>query len=254
MNNALLSKIFSVCLMLGTALVTTGCEASREIKGTDKDIEKAIQTLAPGATIKQISPSKIAGIKEVTIDGSQGPMVVYADDKGGYLLVGDLLEVSSRRNLTKDRMDELTAIKWESLPLQNAVKVVIGDGSRKLAVFSDADCPYCRKAEQEFTKLNNVTIYTFMYPLPMHPDAARKSKLVWCSADPAKAWMDLMLKGKVPEGNTNCPNPVDENLALGASLGIDGTPAMILQNGKRIPGYVPAERLDAMLNAAAAGK
>ncbi len=145
-------------------------------------------------------------------------------------------------------METLTAIKWESLPLENAVKVVRGNGARKLAVFSDPDCPYCKKAEQEFVKLDNVTIYTFMYPLQMHPDAPRKSRLVWCSKDRSQAWLDLMLKSKTPAGKDNCDNPVDENLALGAKLGIDGTPAMVLANGKRIPGYMPADRLDAMLS------
>jgi thiol:disulfide interchange protein DsbC len=140
------------------------------------------------------------------------------------------------------------------LPLQNAIKVVRGDGKRRLAVFSDPDCPYCKKAEQEFTKLDNVTIYTFAYPLAMHPDAARKSKLVWCSKDRSKAWLDLMLKGKVPEGKGDCENPVDENLALGNKLRIDGTPALIFPSGKRVPGYVDAGRLEGMLEAVNNGK
>lgn len=219
----------------------------------DADIRQAVQSLAPGAKVASIARTGLPGIMEVVMDGPQGPMVVYADDKGEYLMAGDLLDVKSRRNLTKERMDKLTEVKWESLPLQNAIKVVRGDGKRKLAVFSDPDCPYCKKAEQEFTKLDNVTIYTFPYPLPMHGDAARKSKLVWCSKDRSKAWLDLMLKGKIPEGKGDCDNPVDENLALGNKLRIDGTPAMLFPNGKRIPGYVDAGRLDGMLTAANGG-
>jgi thiol:disulfide interchange protein DsbC len=215
----------------------------------DADIRQAVQSLAPGAKVTSIAKTGLQGIMEVALDGPQGPMVVYADDKGEYLMAGDLLDVKGRRNLTKERMDKLTEVKWESLPLENAIKVVRGNGKRKLAVFSDPDCPYCKKAEQEFTKLDNVTIYTFPYPLPMHGDAARKSKLVWCSKDKSKAWLDLMLKGKIPEGKDDCDNPVDENLALGNKLRIDGTPAMIFPNGKRIPGYVDAGRLDGMLSA-----
>lgn len=220
----------------------------------DADIRQAVQSLAPGAKINSIAKTGLQGIMEVVVDGPQGPMVVYADDKGEFLMIGDMLEVKSRRNLTKERMDKLTEVKWESLPLQNAIKVVRGNGKRKLAVFSDPDCPYCKKAEQEFVKLDDVTIYTFAYPLDMHPDAARKSKLVWCSKDRSKAWLDLMLKGKLPEGKADCDNPVDENLALGGKLRIDGTPAMIFPNGKRVPGYVDAGRLEGMLEAANNGK
>ena len=232
--------------LLAALLTTTlsACEAG------EKEIRQAIQTLAPGAKINQISQTGVKGVSEVTIEGDQGPMVVYADDKGQYLLVGEMLEVKSRRNLTKERMDKLTEVKWSSLPLNNAIKVVRGNGQRKLAVFSDPDCPYCKKAEQEFAKLDNVTIYTFLYPLAFHQDAARKSKLVWCSKDRPQAWLDLMLKGQVPEGKATCDDPIDENLAFGGKIRIDGTPAMIMPNGKRIPGFMPAARLEPLLDAA----
>jgi len=216
----------------------------------EAEIRQAVQKLAPDAKIASIARSGPPGFMEVVVDGPQGPMLVYADEKGEYLLIGDLLEVKTKRNLTRERMDKLTEVKWDSLPLQNAIKVVRGDGKRKLAVFSDPDCPYCRKAEQEFAKMDNVTIYTFPYPLPMHADAGRKSKLVWCSKDRSKAWLDLMLKGKLPEGKGDCDNPVDENLVLGNKLRIDGTPAMIFPNGKRVPGYMDAGRLDGLLTAA----
>ena len=215
---------------------------------SEADIRQAVQTLAPGAKVTNIVKSVLPGLQEVTLEGPQGPMVVYADDKGEYILAGDLLDVKNRRNLTKERMDKLTEVKWDTLPLDNAIKVVRGDGKRKLAVFSDPDCPYCKKAEQEFAKLDNVTIYVFPYPLPMHTDAGRKAKLVWCIKDRSKAWLDLMLKGKVPEGKTDCDNPVDENLALGNKLRVDGTPALIFPNGKRVPGYVDAGRLESLLN------
>lgn len=220
----------------------------------DADIRKSIEGSFPGTKINGIAKSPINGVFEVVTDGPQGPLVIYSDDKGEHLLVGDLLNVQSKRNLTRERMDKLTEVKWDSLPLKNAIKVVKGDGSRKLAVFSDPDCPYCKKAEAEFNKLDNVTVYTFAYPLPMHPDAGRKAKLVWCSKDRAKAWQDLMLKGVVPNGKADCDDPIDENLALGAKLRVDGTPAMIFSNGKRIPGYVDAKRLETMLDAATGGK
>lgn len=240
MKHRLLVPTLATLLALGLS----ACQAG------DTEIRQAIQSLAPGAKVNQISKTGVKGMMEVTVDGDQGPMVVYADEKGQFLLIGDLLEVKSKRNLTRERMDKLTEVKWDTLPLNNAIKVVRGNGQRMLAVFSDPDCPYCRKAEVEFSKLDNVTIYTFLYPLAFHQDAARKSKLVWCSKDRSQAWLDLMLKGKVPDGKASCNDPIDENLALGARLRVEGTPAMFLANGQRIPGFVPAERLDAMLNAA----
>ena len=233
------------------ALITTS--AASLVMAGDNDIKQAIESRFPGTKVGSIAKSAINGVFEVITDSPQGPLVIYSDDKGEYVMVGDMLHLSAKRNLTRERMDKLTEVKWDSLPLGNAIKVVKGNGSRKLAVFSDPDCPYCRKAEAEFAKLDDVTIYTFAYPLPMHQDAGRKSKLVWCSKDRAKAWQDLMLKGTVPSGKGDCDNPVDENLALGAKLRVDGTPAMFFPNGKRIPGYVDASRLDTMLNSMNSG-
>ncbi|MEW5788197.1 MAG: DsbC family protein [Pseudomonadota bacterium] len=220
----------------------------------DAEIRQAVQTLAPGAQVKSVVKSPLPGVMEVTLDGAQGPMVVYADDKGEFIMAGDLLDVKNRRNLTKERMDKLTEVKWDSLPLENAIKVVRGDGKRKIAVFSDPDCPYCKKVEQELFKLSDITVYVFAYPLPMHADATRKSKLVWCSKDRAKAWLDLMLKNKVPEGKATCDTPIEKNLELGRKLRVEGTPALIFPNGKRVPGYMDAPRLEAALNQANGGK
>jgi len=239
MKHRLITTLFAAVMSLGFA----GCQAG------DTEIRQAIQTLAPGAKVTGISKTDVKGVMEVTIDGEQGPTVVYADEQGKFLWVGDMLDVKGRRNLTRERMDKLTEVKWDSLPLKNAIKVVRGNGQRKFAVFSDPDCPYCKKAEHEFDRLDNVTMYVFLYPLAFHQDAARKSRLVWCSKDRSQAWLDLMMKGKVPEGKGDCDNPVEENLALGAKLRVDGTPAMFFPNGKRIPGYVPAAKLDAMLSA-----
>jgi thiol:disulfide interchange protein DsbC len=231
-------------LVLTLAFVATTALAG------DADIRQSIESRFPGTKVTEINKSMLPGFFEVVMEGRQGPMVAYTDEKARYVMVGDLLDIKSERNLTRERMDKLTEVKFESLPLQNAIKIVKGDGKRRLAVFSDLDCPYCKKLEAELVKVDNVTIYNFPYPLPMHSDAPRKSKLIWCSKDRAGAWNDYMQKGKLPAGKGDCDNPIDENLALGAKLRIDGTPAMIFANGKRVPGYMPAARLDAMLDAA----
>lgn len=216
----------------------------------EADIRKAIESRFSGTKVTEVNKAALPGLFEVVMDSRQGPVVAYTDDKARYVMVGDLLDIKAERNLTRERMDKLTEVKFDSLPLGNAVKIVKGDGSRRLAVFSDLDCPYCKKLEAELAKIDNVTVYNFPYPLPMHADAPRKSKLIWCSKNRVAAWNDYMQKGKLPNGRTDCDNPIDENLALGAKLRIDGTPALIFANGKRVPGYMPAARLDEMLTAA----
>lgn len=217
----------------------------------EKEIRQAVQTLAPEAKVVSVSRTPLADLFEVVVEGPRGPTVVYVSGQGQYLLVGELLDVKRQHNLTGERMDKLTAVQFDSLPLNQAIKIVQGNGQRRLAVFSDPDCPYCRKVEQELAKLKDVTLYLFPYPLPMHPDAGRKSKLVWCSKDRAQAWRDMMLNNRLPEGaKSDCDNPVDKNLALGQRLRIDGTPALIFADGRRVPGYMEAGRIEAMLAAA----
>ena len=214
----------------------------------EAEVRQAIEKASPGTRITHIAKAPIAGLYEVTTEGAQGPAILYTDEKGEYVLLGDLIDLGAKRNITRERMDELTRVKWDELPFGNAVKIVRGDGSRKLAVFSDPDCPYCKKAEQELFKLSNVTIYTFLFPLPMHGDAPHKSKQVWCSKDRGQAWLDLMLKGKQPDNKGTCDTPIDKNLALGAKLAVQGTPAIIFESGKRLPGYAPSDRMEAMLS------
>jgi thiol:disulfide interchange protein DsbC len=242
-----LEKLMRLILtLLATVVMTTACNAG------DADIKKNLETRFPGAKVTSISKTPVKGLYEVVVDGNQ---LLYSDDKANYVVLGELLETQSKRNLTKERMDKLMEVKFDSLPFNQAIKIVKGDGKRRLAVFSDVDCPYCRKLEPELNKLDNVTIYNFAYPLPFHTDAARKSRLIWCSPDPAKAWQDLMLNGKLPEGGKDdCPNPIDANLELGRKLNVEGTPAIIFSNGKRAPGYLTADKIEQMLRAAESGK
>lgn len=227
--------------LLCAALLATGCNAD------EADIKKNIEARFPGIKVDSVSKTPMKGVYEVVVGGAE---IIYADDKGNHVIAGEMIETANRRNLTRERLDKLSEVKFDTLPLDQAITLVKGDGKRRLAVFSDPDCPYCKRLDQELARLDNVTIHVFAYPLPMHPDAERKSRLVWCSADRAQAWQDLMLAGKVPEGRDDCPNPIAANLELGARLNVQGTPAIILTNGRRLPGLVPAEKLDALLDEA----
>jgi thiol:disulfide interchange protein DsbC len=227
--------------LLMSLLLTTACSAGQD------EIKKNLQARYPNIEINSVTESPIKGLYEVVVQGSQ---VIYTDGKADYLIDGMLIDTASKRNLTQEKILKLSAVNFDSLPLDQAIKIVRGDGKRRLAVFSDPDCPFCKRLEPELAKLDNVTIYIFEYPLAMHADAAHKSRLVWCSPDRAKAWDDLMLRGKLPEGKDDCANPISANLALGEKLNVQGTPHLILPNGQRIPGMVPYEKLEMMLKQA----
>lgn len=217
----------------------------------EKEIRQAFQKNFPGMEITSISKTPYGGLYEVVADGQ----IAYTTADAKYLVLGNVIDLASKRNITAARNAKLMEVKWSTLPLANAIKEVRGNGSRKLAVFSDADCPYCRKLEPELEKLTNVTIYTFLYPIEgLHPEAVPTSKKIWCEKDRLKAWKAYMLKGEEPKSKGDCANPVDETVALGARLRIGGTPTLILENGQRIPGYIPADKLEPLLSAASRQK
>ena len=236
-----LTPIILSALMLATFSVHAG----------EKEIRKAFQSSFPGMEVGSISKTPYGGLYEVVVDGQ----AAYTTSDGKYLILGNVIDLKNKRNLTAARNAKLSEVKWSSLPLQNAIKEVRGNGSRKVAIFSDADCPYCRKMEVEVEKLTNVTIYTFLYPVEgLHPEAVPTSKRIWCESDRLKAWKAYMLRGEMPKSKGDCPNPVDETVELGAKLKVSGTPTIILENGQRIPGLVPADKLDQMLTAASRKK
>jgi thiol:disulfide interchange protein DsbC len=211
------------------------------------DIRRALRAEYPEASVSAISRTPYGGLYEVVIDGE----VAYATADGKYLILGSVIELASKRNLTSARMDKLLEVKWDTLPFSQAIKIVKGDGSRKLAVFSDPDCPYCRRFENELAKVDNVTIYTFLTPIEsLHPAAINIAKQIWCEKDQVSAWHDYMLKGVKPKASPSCKNPVDENMALGNKLKVSGTPTLIFANGQRVPGMVPAAKLNTLLTAA----
>jgi thiol:disulfide interchange protein DsbC len=137
--------------------------------------------------------------------------------------------------------------------MDKAIVKVKGDGSRKIAIFTDPDCPYCKRLEHELAKVSNVTVYVFLLPLPqLHPDAPRKARAVWCSADPAKAWDALMLEGQEPAApGPECKDPIAEVAKVADAIGIRGTPGVAFANGKLVPGAIGAEQIEQYLNAPA---
>ncbi|WP_374350953.1 DsbC family protein [Chitinimonas sp.] len=199
-----------------------------------------------GRTVQSVRPTPLKGLYEVVLAPRQ---VVYADAKGDYILVGDMVDMKRRASLTEERMRELSRTDFNKLPFDQALKLVKGDGSRKVAVFSDPDCPFCKKLERDtLAKLDNVTIYTFLLPLTqLHPDATRKSNLIWCAQDKQKSWEEWITAGKLPANDGSCPTPVAELAKLGEKLGINGTPTMVFESGEVASGAMEAPDFEAKL-------
>jgi thiol:disulfide interchange protein DsbC len=206
-------------------------------------IKKLMEQKFQGVVIGSVAKSPYFGLYEVQFDDQ----LVYTDAKVSYVMVGSVYDPNTKKNLTELKLRQLNRVPFETLPLDLAFKRVKGNGERKLAIFSDADCPFCLKLEHELKNIDNVTIYTFLFPIDqLHPDAARKSRVIWCAPDKAKAWDDFFATGSLPTGvNGDCDNPIAATAALGKKLKVVATPTMIFADGSMLPGALPYDRLEA---------
>lgn len=203
-----------------------------------------IKTTLGNPHVKIIGESPIKGLYEL----QTGSSLIYADESGQYLINGDMYDLKNKLNLTTQKRQQLNRIDVNALPLAHALKVVKGTGKRTLYVFSDPDCPYCKLLEKNLQTVDNITIYTFMYPLKsLHPNAETVAKHIWCSNDRIKAWNEHLLNNKSPTATTDCPNPIAQNIALGQRLNIEGTPTLFLADGTRISGALAAADLEKFL-------
>ena len=210
-------------------------------------IRKSLEAKFPGADIKHVAKTDYLGLYEVMLDDT----LIYTDPKVGYIFVGAMYDTATKQNLTDARTRRLNRVAIDKLPYELAFKRVKGDGSRKLVLFSDADCPFCHRLENEIKGLDNVTIYTFLFPIDqLHPDAARKSKQIWCAPDKVKAWDEFFASGKVPDNKGDCGDPVAKTQALGNSLKINATPTLVFADGTMIPGALPLPQIEKEINAA----
>ena len=233
-----------VSIVAGLAMILLASAAHADVA----EVKKAVLERFPKLTAESIGVTKTGypGLYEIYADGQ----LFYTDEAVSYFVVGDLIDAKSMKNLTDERMHTLTAISFDTLPLDLAIKTVKGNGKRKLAVFSDPDCPFCRRLEKEMVNVTDVTVYTFLYPIvSLHPNAAERAKAVWCSADRNKAWYDYMLKGIVPD-NKDCPTPIDTIAQLGQKHRINGTPTMIFVDGRVVPGAISAPEVEKYLGKA----
>ncbi len=214
----------------------------------EADIRKSIETLYGKVKVETVHKTGILGLYEVQV----GHDIVYTDEKGSYFFVGDILDAKAHRNLTEERKNKLVQIKFADLPVDLAVKTVRGDGSRVFATFEDPNCVYCRKLAKDMAGMTDITMYTFLYPI-LAADSTDKAKAIWCAPDRSAAWRQWMIDGVLPQA-TSCSDPTDKVVALAQKLGIQGTPTIFFADGNRIPSYIPAAKLEEMLNKTAAAK
>jgi thiol:disulfide interchange protein DsbC len=232
--------------------LVTGAADSQATTGEAAAVRKALSERFPGAQINHVAKTSYLGLYEALLDDT----LIYTDAKAAYIFVGSLYDTATKQNLTEVRSRKLHRVALDKLPYELSFKRVKGDGSRKLVIFSDADCPFCHRLENEIKNLDNVTIYTFLFPIDqLHPDAARKSKQIWCASDKVKAWDEFFASGKVPDNAGDCGDPVAKTQALGNSLKINATPTLIFADGTLIPGALPLPQIEKeMTNAEAEAK
>lgn len=224
-----------ICFALLLAQVARADEAA---------VKKRFESRFPGASVTNVTPASLPGLYEVFVQGE----LLYTDEGVNYILNGSLIDAASRRNLTEERLGKLKGIPFDQLPLGFAVKIVRGDGSRKLAVFEDPDCPFCRRLEQELTRVDNITMYVLLYPLEqLHPGATEKSIRIWCSPDRAKAWTEAVLGKMNPTAPASCKHPLESLKKFAEARRIFATPTMVFENGMRVAGAIPAADIEKKL-------
>jgi len=214
-------------------------------------VKQAIETRFPNVHVLEVRPSAMPGLYEVYL----GDQIVYSDSTGDYLVMGPLIDTQTKENLTEVRLNDHGRIDFSTLPLDKAIKIVKGNGSRKFAVFSDPDCPYCLQLEKTLLSVTDVTMYVFLFPIAsLHPQAPAKAHAIWCAENRADAWGKWMHERQLPPTRSCAGDPVDQLQRLGDTLHINSTPTMFFADGRRLSGAIPAADLEKNLTAHAVAK
>jgi thiol:disulfide interchange protein DsbC len=235
----MLALVFGGIGFAAVAQPNTGAEAA---------IKRTLEGRMPGVKIAGVAKTPYGGLFEVRTEDNE---LIYVDEKVSFIIDGNILDgTDPRRNFTQERMKKLIGFKYDEMPFGSAFKIVRGKGTRQMAYFSDPNCPYCRKLDQEITQMDDVTVHVFLFPI-LSADSLPKAKAVWCSADRTKAWLDLMLKNTPPNSAGSCDTPIENLLAFGRRHKVESVPTLVFTNGERIAGLRPAAQLSQMIDAAA---
>ena len=240
MNERVVMKLSKKILLAIALIATFGAFAQEAV--IRKNLLERIPQLQK---IDEVNKSPIAGLFEIRVNGTE---IYYTDAEGNYLVQGNLIDTKQRRNLTEERIEKLTAISFSDLPIKDAFTIVRGNGKRKLAVFEDPNCGYCKRFERDLQKVDNVTIHMFLYPI-LSADSTEKSKNIWCAKDKTKAWQDWMVRDQSPKTQSCDTSAIERNVELGRKYKITGTPTLVFLDGTRIPGAISAAEVEKHLSA-----
>jgi thiol:disulfide interchange protein DsbC len=236
-------KKFSVLVLTGLVLAVSAFSATPQDAVIRKNLTERLPNLP---AIDEISKTPMDGLFEVRVNGSE---IFYTDAEGNFLIQGSVFDTKARTNLTEVRTTKLSAIDFAVLPIKDAFTIVRGNGKRKIAVFEDPNCGYCKRYEREMQKVDNATFYMFLYPI-LGPDSVTKSNNLWCAKDKAKAWQDYMVRDQAVAPATCDTSAVARNVEFGKKYKITGTPTMFFVDGTRVPGAIDAAQVEKMLAAA----
>jgi thiol:disulfide interchange protein DsbC len=237
------SSSFSTALML--SFVSFLCMPVAFAQGEEAMIRKTLKERMPQVgPIDEVRRTPMPGVFELRVDGTE---IYYTDTAGNYLIQGQLIDTRTQRNLTEERQQKITAIDFKSLPLKDAITIVRGNGERKLAVFEDPNCGYCKRFERELHKANNITIYMFLYPI-LGKDSTEKSKFIWCAKDQGKAWQDWMVNDTPPMSGNCDTAAIKRNVEFGQKMKITGTPTLVFTDGTRVPGAIELAQIEKLLS------
>ena len=231
-----LIRPLGLALALGAAALAHADEA---------EVKTSMEAFIGAPAVESVKRTDYGGLYEVVLKNGQ---LVYTDAKNSFIIDGNVIDTATRRDVTQQRMNELAAIDFSKLPLDQAVKVVKGKGTRVIATFEDPNCGYCKRLGKELEGMDDITVYTFLYPI-LSEDSKTKSDNIWCAKDQGKAWTDWVVGGKEPAGSSCDTGAIARNVELGQSLRISGTPTIFLADGSRIGGYVPRAELEKALSA-----
>ena len=233
-------SLSKLALIVATTALSLG-----SVMAQDAAIRKNLSERLPNLPkIDEVSKTPMNGLFEIRM----GNEVMYSDAEGNFLIQGSLIDVKQKRNLTEERVEKLSAIPFEQLPLKTAFTQVRGNGKRKLAVFADPNCGYCKRFERDLQKIDNVTIYHLLYPV-LGEDSKAKSRNIACAKDRAKTWNDWMLQGIAPPVVACDTHNIDAIVEFGKKNRINGTPTLFVADGTRVPGAIEAAQIESLLNA-----
>lgn len=234
-------SIARACLM-GLLACSLGAAFAQEA-AIRKNLAERLPSLAK---IDEVNKTPMNGLYEIRVNDSD---IFYTDAEGNFLIQGNLIDTRAKRNLTEERVEKLSAIDFSALPLKDAFILVHGNGKRKLAVFEDPNCVYCKRFERDLQKVNDVTIYTFLLPI-LSPDSVEKSKNIWCAKDKGKAWLDWMVRDQTPAKASCDTAALERNLDFSKKHKITGTPTVFFADGTRVPGAISAQQVEKLLASA----